>query len=469
MNQTILTYEDILPVKIGSSTEDLVDARTFDLDIQSSYKKFDMIPITGTTILVRRELAKRLAIANIQLTKQYNYRLKIVYGYRSPQVQARYFNMRRDVLRSEYPELASNELDRLTHNFVAVPDVAGHPTGGAIDITLVDGDGIECDMGTDIAEYTDPERIKTFNSTISSLQRKNREILLEAMTSVGFAPFFGEWWHFSYGDREWAAYYSLPSAIYGPMDYSAEVSLLTSAGGNGTVIKVQKRPLSAIERQNQSAALLRMYEEYGAEQVGYLRPSKSRLDMAGGEFCANATCVAAVMLSEYTNKTRVKFTVSGFQSEVIAKIRKVATNAYGVDIELKNMRYTIQQESWNQSRVTIVDFGGIVHMLIEGTMPTSEKIYRDLLQSLLTKFKLELRDAVGLIWYRLSDGVVDIDPLVWVRAVESCFYESSCGSGSIAAAIITGANIIQQPSGGRIVIKVLGKSIRMSTRIDKLY
>jgi len=34
------------------------------------------------------------------------------------------------------------------------------------------------------------------------------------MVEAGFAPFTGEWWHFSYGDREWAAIWGRDAAIY---------------------------------------------------------------------------------------------------------------------------------------------------------------------------------------------------------------------------------------------------------------
>ena len=34
------------------------------------------------------------------------------------------------------------------------------------------------------------------------------------MVAEGFAPFDGEWWHFSYGDREWAAFYGLSQTLY---------------------------------------------------------------------------------------------------------------------------------------------------------------------------------------------------------------------------------------------------------------
>lgn len=32
--------------------------------------------------------------------------------------------------------------------YVAPPDVAPHPTGGAVDLTLIDANGIELDLGT---------------------------------------------------------------------------------------------------------------------------------------------------------------------------------------------------------------------------------------------------------------------------------------------------------------------------------
>lgn len=34
------------------------------------------------------------------------------------------------------------------------------------------------------------------------------------MVEAGFAAFSGEWWHFSYGDREWAAIWNKAAALY---------------------------------------------------------------------------------------------------------------------------------------------------------------------------------------------------------------------------------------------------------------
>jgi len=44
---------------------------------------------------------------------------------------------------------------------------------------------------------------------------KNRILLRYLLKKQGFAPYDGEWWHFSYGDREWAFYYKKKNAIYG--------------------------------------------------------------------------------------------------------------------------------------------------------------------------------------------------------------------------------------------------------------
>ncbi|HWT40005.1 MAG TPA: M15 family metallopeptidase [Dongiaceae bacterium] len=468
MNQKILTYEDIAPIKIGTSDEKLVDVRMFDGDITAVYEKFDMVTIAGSTILVRQALAKKLAAVNRRLKEQYGYRLKVVYGYRAPEVQEDYFQKRRVLLAEENPNLSDANLDKLTHNFVAIPEIAGHPAGGAIDITLIDDDGAECDMGTGIADYTNPERIRTFDPSITSEQRNNRLILLDAMTNEGFAPFFGEWWHFSYGDREWAAFYNKPSAIYGPITVTKQEPLLTSAGGNGTVVQITDKLLSNVERRQIGKSLLDQYELYGAEQVGFLCPSRLRFDMAGGEFCGNATCVAAVLLSQSLKQSQVTFAVSGLEGKVSAQVKKTSEISYDVTVSFNNLRYTTQREIWKGSPVDIVDFGGIVHVVISGLIPASEDQYKSELQQLIQQLGLQERDAVGAIWCQQKEGLVKIDPIVWVGAIATCFYESSCGSGSIAAALITKCESIQQPSGSVIGVKVFNSTIRINTKIEKV-
>jgi len=213
LSKRILGYDDLVAVAPGSSPEALVDVRKYDPAIVARYDKPDMLPYTGETILVRDTLARKLTTINGAL--QDGMHLKAVYGFRHPAIQNSYFSRRKEELRKKGPQLSEQKLDERTHAFVAIPEVAGHPTGGAIDITIVDKNGNELDMGTRIADYSEPEKIRTFTDGLTDIQKHNRALLHDVMVAQGFAPFYGEWWHFSYGDREWAAFYNKKTALYG--------------------------------------------------------------------------------------------------------------------------------------------------------------------------------------------------------------------------------------------------------------
>lgn len=57
------------------------------------------------------------------------------------------------------PRWSDDEIYKLTCQYVAPIDVAGHPTGGAIDITLLEN-GTEVDMGTEFNDIPiEPENL----------------------------------------------------------------------------------------------------------------------------------------------------------------------------------------------------------------------------------------------------------------------------------------------------------------------
>ena len=133
-SKKILSYEDIVPYSAGKTDEPLVSASTYSNLIRTQYQKLDMQEFTGDTILLRDRVAQKLAQAAKSIYEEYGYKLLVVYGYRHPQIQNRYFDKRYKELSFEYPSASSEELSRMTHNFVAIPEIAGHPTGGAVDV-----------------------------------------------------------------------------------------------------------------------------------------------------------------------------------------------------------------------------------------------------------------------------------------------------------------------------------------------
>lgn len=184
------------------------------------YEKADMIPYAGSNIWVRDTVADMLDLASRKLVSKFpDYRLKIVYGYRHPEVQKYYFEKRKDKISQNNHSISIEELTELTHTMVAIPELAGHPTGGAVDITISTISGTDIDMGTKIADYSVPSKIKTFDNTLSEEQKYNRKLLHDLMVEEGFAPYYGEWWHFSYGDREWAWFYQKLEALYDQVDF----------------------------------------------------------------------------------------------------------------------------------------------------------------------------------------------------------------------------------------------------------
>ncbi|MES2875975.1 MAG: M15 family metallopeptidase [Patescibacteria group bacterium] len=216
-NRRILGYEDVAAVPPGTRDEPLVDVREYSPDIVAEYAKPDMKHLTGETIYVRDMLAEKLAKVNRELGRS-SMRLLVTYGYRHPEVQRAYFEVRREEIAQYNPLMIGEELDAYTHNFVAIPSLGGHPAAAAVDLTILDRDNIPLDMGTGIADYTDPEKIRTDHPGLTYRQIGNRAILHDAMVDENFAPFYGEWWHFSYGDREWGAFYDTP-ALYDQVDF----------------------------------------------------------------------------------------------------------------------------------------------------------------------------------------------------------------------------------------------------------
>ena len=210
----ILTYDDYIVITTKDNNEKLIELNNSHNNIICKYKKFDMIPITGEKILVRESLLKKLQKAATNLAKiNPKLNLKIVSGYRHPSIQKKYYKKREKIIKTKHPNLSKKEIIKEICKFIAPLDTAGHPTGGAIDITITKN-GKELDMGTKLADISIPEKIETYSKTITEKQKENRKLLHDILIEQEFAPFYGEWWHFSYGDKEWAAFYNKKNALY---------------------------------------------------------------------------------------------------------------------------------------------------------------------------------------------------------------------------------------------------------------
>lgn len=111
------------------------------------------------------------------LARPLGYRLKIFDAYRPVEGQWALWNASPD------PE------------FVADPSQGGpHNRGVALDLTLVDAEGREVDMGTGFDALTPLSHHG--RTDVSLAAQRNRLVLLGLMTAAGFEFYANEWWHY---------------------------------------------------------------------------------------------------------------------------------------------------------------------------------------------------------------------------------------------------------------------------------
>lgn len=162
------------------------------------------IPGALPTSFVRGGVMRRLVLASSSLPD--GLQLALVDGWRSREAQ-------------QYMFTATVESDELGAGWVANPDdpsvVPPHTTGGAVDVTLAIANRPLL-LGTVPGDYSQLSWLMSFEGAhCDKLVRDLRRLLFAVMCGAGFVPYEQEWWHFSYGDQEWAAASSASHAIYG--------------------------------------------------------------------------------------------------------------------------------------------------------------------------------------------------------------------------------------------------------------
>ena len=162
-------------------------------------------------VMVRKSVFDMLNKADGLLPK--NYSLKILCGYRSIQEQQANWKNGLKKLKIQFPKLPLYKIENKNRKMNADPrnGFGPHQSGGAVDVTLIYNNK-PVDMG---GEYNSGLNSKTDATNITKQQKMNRQILINSMSKAGFQNYPNEWWHWSFGDRVYAAYKHKKYAIYG--------------------------------------------------------------------------------------------------------------------------------------------------------------------------------------------------------------------------------------------------------------
>ena len=156
----------------------------FDVELSLAYATADNItgrPVYGRAdcyLLEPAAAALRRAIAQAAAL---GLRLRIFDALRPTEAQWKLWNFRPD------PE------------FLADPRRGSpHSRGVAVDLTLVDGEGRDLDMGTRFDAFTPLSHHG--NRAIAPAAQRNRLLLMGLMTGAGWDFYRNEWWHYQLFD-----------------------------------------------------------------------------------------------------------------------------------------------------------------------------------------------------------------------------------------------------------------------------
>ncbi len=142
-----------------------------------------------TKAYLRKTVALKLAKAQKVLKQKYPlYSLQVLDAARP-----------RSVSKAMYEKMKGTKFEK----YVANPSKGSmHNYGIAVDITIVNGEGEELDMGitpfkkSTLRIYWD-YTLKKLGKKLSEEQKNNRKLLLDTMKKAGFIPLSFEWWHFN--------------------------------------------------------------------------------------------------------------------------------------------------------------------------------------------------------------------------------------------------------------------------------
>lgn len=128
-------------------------------------------------------------------------------GFRSIETQAALFNGYLAELAMVHPDQPADALEEAAARYVTPPSRAAsapppHLTGGAVDLTLADGDGRPLDLGTGFDAFV-PEAGARALEDVDGSARELRRLLYWTMREQGFTAYVEEWWHYDLGDQFW--------------------------------------------------------------------------------------------------------------------------------------------------------------------------------------------------------------------------------------------------------------------------
>jgi diaminopimelate epimerase len=175
-----------------------------------------------------------------------------------------------------------------------------------------------------------------------------------------------------------------------------------------------------------------MAKHPNVEQVGFISTDANSptLIMAGGEFCGNAARSAAWHYLE-GRPGEILLRVSGARQPIKAGVSGAHEAWAQMPID-SDLSHIVEVERG----VFRVALEGITHFVVNAPRSFNPEDLRDFANEILTKHDASDELAVGVIFTEQLASGLKIHPFVRVKRIGELFYETACGSGTIAVGAV---------------------------------
>ncbi len=245
--------------------------------------------------------------------------------------------------------------------------------------------------------------------------------------------------------------------------------IVANPAGNITIFVKDRFDRSAYP---QVARQLLEMKELRGEQVAFILDAPScgraqgKMEMCGLEFCGNASRSFGLIKARelgIDGEGSVFVDVSGCDEILTIGVN---TESSYTKVKMPNpvglSKFDISSLAIGDAEhagdaATAVDFGGILHVIVRG-IPATENNFAAIKDLIMARFN---HPALGVMFCGSDieeDGgvsVCEMTPVVYVKDVDTTYFEGSCGSGTTACAASFGLNqgdgihhfVFRQPEG----------------------
>ena len=221
-------------------------------------------------------------------------------------------------------------------------------------------------------------------------------------------------------------------------------------------------------------------KEFRGEQVGFIErheDGSSHMEMMGGEFCGNASRSIGMLFARQNNveSGNVLVEITGSDRPLNTKV-DFENETSEIDMPIPKRIESINVSGLGKFPIVLID--GINHIIAESVDATDEN-FEKFKKAVYENYDIE---AFGVMFFDKEKNY--ITPAVYVKDTDTTFFESSCGSGTLATVTYLGQDLkdgvlkfdIKQPGGtiasqiykenGEIKKITIGGVVKLSDKLE---